>query len=82
MRTNEHMLNAARYIWDATQKLIIKNAHDWTPPPPQGLRVPLDTADNAIVVLKQHENRERTLVAATIFSSDNFEPRAGTVDHQ
>jgi hypothetical protein len=73
VRTNEHMLSATRWIWNATQKLILENARDWTPPPPQGLRVPLGTADNAVVVLKQHENRERTLVAATIFSSDNPE---------
>jgi hypothetical protein len=80
MRTNEHMLSAARWIRDATQKLIIKIAHDWTPPPPHGLRVPLGTADNAIVVLKQHESRERTLVVATIFSSENFEPRTSDDD--
>jgi hypothetical protein len=71
MRTNEHMLSAARWIWKATADLILKNARDWTSPPPQGLRVPLDTADNAVVVLKQHERRERTLVAATVFSSDD-----------
>ena len=54
------------------------NVHDWTPP--QGLRVPLGTADNTIVVLKQHENRERTLIAATLFSSDNFERDANDDD--
>ena len=69
MRTNDHMLAAARRILDATADRI--NVRDWTPPPPQGLRVPLDTADNAIVVLKQHESRERTLIAATVFSSED-----------
>jgi hypothetical protein len=58
---------------NATADLIFENVKDWTPPPPQGLRVSLDTADNAIVVLKQHENRERTLIAATVFSSDRNE---------
>jgi hypothetical protein len=69
MRTNDHMLAAARRILHATADLIHDNARDWTPPPPQGLRIPLDTADNAIVVLKQHASRERTLVAATVFSN-------------
>jgi hypothetical protein len=66
-RTNEHMFNAARHIRDAAVPLILKK--DWTPPPPpQGLRLPLDTDDGAIVVLRQHESRERTLVAATVFA--------------
>jgi hypothetical protein len=69
MRTNDHMLAAARRILHATADRI--NVRDWTPPPPQGLRVPLDTADNAIVVFKQHESRERTLVAATVFSGED-----------
>jgi hypothetical protein len=68
MRTNDHMLAAARRILHATADLIFKT-RDWTPPPPQGLRVPLDTADKAVVVLKQHASRERTLVAATVFSN-------------
>jgi hypothetical protein len=61
VRTNDHILNAAHYILTAAAGRI--DARDWTPPPPQGLRVPLGTGDNAIVVLKQHETRERTLVA-------------------
>jgi hypothetical protein len=65
------MIAAVHHIWNATIDLIAKKAHDWTPPPPQGLRVPLGTADNPVVVLKQHESRERTLIAATIFSSYN-----------
>jgi hypothetical protein len=72
IRTGAHMIAAVHHIWNATADLMIKNAHHWTPPPLQGLRVPLDTADNAIVVLKQHESR-LTLIAATIFSRDNFE---------
>jgi hypothetical protein len=38
---------------------------------------PLGTADNAVVVLKQHESRERTLIAATIFSSYNSDHDSG-----
>jgi hypothetical protein len=72
IRTGAHMIAAVHHIWNATADLMIKNAHDWTPPPPQGLRVPLDTADNAIVVLKQHDSRP-TLIAATIFSGDTSE---------
>jgi hypothetical protein len=66
VRTNEHMLSAARWIWSATEKLIFERMDNWTSPPPQGLRMPLGTGDNAVVVLKQHERRERTLVAATV----------------
>jgi hypothetical protein len=71
------MLDAARCIWDATSDLIFANTKKWTPPPPQGLRLPLDTDDGAIVVLKQHESRDRTLVAATVFAPN--ETAAGLI---
>jgi hypothetical protein len=65
-RTSEHMLHAATLIWNATAGFINNNSGRWIDPPPQGQRAPLGIGD-AIVVLKRHETRKTTLVAATVF---------------
>ena len=55
LRTDEHMLVAARTIWNAAAGLINRQKGTWVEPPAQGWRVPLETVDGdaAVVVLKR-----------------------------
>jgi len=65
MRTGEHMLKATHAIWTAALDVLHEKEDDWLNAPLEGWRVPMRTADNAIVVLKKHRKRD-ALVAATV----------------
>jgi len=68
LRTTEHLMVAARTIWNGAVKLLNdKENKAWLDAPPQGWRVPIEAKGEAFVILKRHDKHDRVLVAATVF---------------
>jgi hypothetical protein len=80
VRTTIDLLNAMVSIWNGCLRLLVEMKLDaFLDAPPMGWRVPVKLgAEKAVVVLKRHEEREGTLVAATIITGESVDAPSAT----